>query len=183
MTGTTATKRSRSANGVASLEQWSGAAIHEITCPSGTRVKIKLPDLEGMLAGDALPEHLRAVAFKEVADEIRGITQQNGEEPASPEINPEIVKKGVELRDWIVVATVVEPQLTMADLPSVPAEDRTMISSLAMRELDTDARGVTLGVAPLSRFRIFREIHECAEDCAACEEVRSALSTSGHGQM
>jgi hypothetical protein len=46
------------------LEAWAARSIHETLLPSGTWVKVKVPDPEVLLRGDALPMELVAVARK-----------------------------------------------------------------------------------------------------------------------
>jgi hypothetical protein len=178
---TPAKKRAQAAaNGkrIATLEQWAQAALHTVTCPSGAQVKVRIPDLATLLAGDAVPEHLRVVAFQKISDELSEALIEKGEgENAQPRISQEVMNAAVELHRWVVIQSVVEPKLTVETLELVPAEDIEFLAEIATRERDTDALGVHLGVAPLSRFDTFRHFHKCAEDCSACQEVRAVFST------
>jgi hypothetical protein len=55
---------SRGVTGNPALEAWAARSIHETLLPSGTWVKVKVPDPEVLLRGDALPMELVAVARK-----------------------------------------------------------------------------------------------------------------------
>jgi hypothetical protein len=143
---------------------------------------VRFPDLSTLLAGGAVPESLRAAALQAINDELAPLrpaengSSAEGGEQAPPRISEDLLQAAVKLHEWVITQTVVEPELTADMLPLLPAEDLEMIAAIAKRERDTDALGVRLGVDPLSRWRTFREIHECPEGCEACEAARSVFS-------
>lgn len=172
---------------------WRQLAVHEIQLPSGAWVKIRIPDLALLLAGDAVPERLRVVALSQVMDEIRGFSDDDNtggaesaveerDEEAEAAKHLEALKRLAELHRWIVSQMLVEPRLTPDELADVvngpPEDDVLLLTAIATRERATDARGVTIGVEPLSRYAGFREVHGCAPDCAACEALRQRFSTA-----
>jgi len=179
-------QRQRHAEQIATAAQWAQAAFHVITCPSGARVKVRIPDMSMLMAGDALPEHLRVIAYKMATDDIGVLLKEkegadgNG---SAPELDPEILKAATELGEWLVLQTVVEPELTPEQVSALPTEDKEMLVSIAKRERDRDAFGVRLGVDPLSRWDTFRHEHECPEGCPACERARQVFSTAELGEM
>jgi hypothetical protein len=158
--------------------EWAKKAVHRITLESGMEVEIRLPDLAILIEGDALPERLRTVAaelWQTGAPALVGAP--DGEGP--PSLDMEMVKGLAALRRHLAAMCLVDPPLSAEELQSsgVPAEDIDLLASIAMRERDTDARGVKLGVMPLSRFDTFREEHGCPPDCPACEAVSGRFST------
>lgn len=143
-------------------------------------VRIRIPNLGLLLEGDALPQSLRNVALQEIVDPVReqvARSQINGDTDR-PDITLEQVKELFELHKWLVVQTVVDPVLEMDDLPDLPQEDLEFLTQIATRERTTDAAGRSLGTEPLSRWDTFREKHECAEGCEACQAVVDVFSTS-----
>jgi len=162
--------------------EWAARAVHNVTLPSGMKVQVRFPDLAILIEGDALPERLRMVAMEVWAGGSPQIVNEKlGEDgqPGKPELNVEIVKDLAALRRHLAAMCLVDPPMTAEDLltSGVPAEDIDMLGQIAMRERDTDALGVTLGVVPLSRFETFREVHGCGPDCESCETLQGRLST------
>lgn len=166
--------------------QWKKLGIHTITLPSGFVCKIRIPDLTLLLAAQAVPEDLRAVAYEEITTALR--TQASiaaRRDPELPtELAPERLENLEELNRFLVSQALVEPKMTMDELRvdkngegAVPSEDLLMLTEFASRERTVDARGVELGVAPLDAFDVFREAHECSDGCAHCLEVIGAYST------
>jgi hypothetical protein len=132
-----------------------------------------------LIKGDALPERLRGIAAElwqsgSVGDLISGVNEEGG-----AQIDNDLLIKLADLRREIAAMALVEPAMTAQDLDTaeIPPEDIDMLTQIAMRERDTDARGVKLGVVPLSRFDAFREEHGCPEDCPACKAAAERLST------
>lgn len=167
-------------------EAWGKRSVHVVTCPSGMEVKIRIPNVGLLLEGDALPQRLRQVALQEMLDPIearvaRGSISAGGEDEPSQDapaaVTLDEVKQLYDLNNWLVVQTVLEPELTIDDLPDLPAEDLEMLIKIANRERTVDAVGKSLGTDPLSRWETFRVKHGCAEGCEACTEVRLAFST------
>lgn len=171
MTASTTSKSSAS-----SLAAWKKARAHECTCPSGTVVQIRFPSMTDLIKRDAIPDHLRETALSDMARELAA--DMSGEE-SLPKLSTEDVVAIQELHEWLVTETVVEPKLTIDDLPELPQEDLEMLTAIASRRRDIDARGIRLGVEPLSRWESFRHFHECDADCEACQSCRNAFSAAG----
>lgn len=129
--------------------------------PGGGVYRLRQLNFERHALSGSLPAVLVRVAMggKQAID---AILQEVGETEAADE---ETVAYRQQIRDYldeIVIASVIEPKLTRADLPGadladdalVPARDYQWIVSVALREEDYDAQGNRLwGVEPLSRFR------------------------------
>lgn len=167
---------------------WAQRSVHTVTCPSGAVVRIRIPDLSMLLAQDAVPDRLRAVALQKVSEAFAEALRTpvadpaEGEEPSAPTLDVEALKELAELHQWLVTQMLVEPELTLEDLEGPveerpPGDDLTMLVQIASRERHTDARGVVLGVEPLSRWERFRDRHGCGEDCRACQEVVGDFSS------
>lgn len=153
------------------------------TGPSGSVYRLRQINLERHALSGGLPAALIQVAlegqaaitnlFEDMAAR-QTETGQGGESPVR------------EYLDNLVLASVMEPELTRMDLGDptkldddalVPPLDYQWIVSVAFRESDTDAEGRKLwGVEPLSRFQIFRDFHGCTESCSSCEAVRLAFT-------
>lgn len=161
---------------------WGKKAVHVVTCPSGMEVKIRIPNLGLMLEGDALPQTLRNAALQELVNPVSGrvarAAEAAGTADAQPQVTLDDVTELYHLHQWLVVNTVIEPELTIEDLPGLPQEDLEMLTQIATRERTVDAAGRPLGTEPLSRWVTFRRHHECAEDCEACKAVQREFSTT-----
>src|SRR5262245_15685657 len=169
-----------------SAAAWKQKALHDITLPTGVQVTIRIPDVGMLLKGGAVPEKLRIAALayisRELTGKVPGLVRE--EDDGNAIIDEEILADQMRMHDWIVLQSVVEPQLTEDDLPNIPVEDLVMLTEIANRERDTDALGVRLGVEPLDRWLPFREAHGCpAEGCPACEAARARLSTRNVGPL
>lgn len=178
--GATATAKRRSSRTVTSKTAWSALAIHTITLPSSAIVKIRLPDISILMAGDAVPERLRGIAIRELSKQIRDV-QATALGDVVPDIQAEEIADLMGLNRWLVTQTLVEPELSEAELEAgaIPNEDFLMLTQLASRERDTDARGVRLGVEPVERWAAFKQFHGCADECEACNDAIEELSTRG----
>lgn len=175
-----ATATQKRANALApnrTKEQWGKKAVHIVACPSGMEVKIRIPNLGLLLEGDALPQTLRNAALTELVDPISAQVTRAAGGGEKPAIGIEEVKDLYDLHKWLVVQTVIEPELELDDLPDLPQEDLEMLTQIATRERTTDALGRSLGVEPLSRYETFRTEHKCATGCEACEKVVGVFST------
>jgi hypothetical protein len=161
---------------------WASLGIHTITLPSSAVVKIRIPDLSMLLAGEAVPEHLRAVAFDAVRSAIKAENRRVGLQAiddSSDELNHERLKGLADLNRFLVSHTLLEPTMTEEDLLSttLPVEDLAMLTQIASRERTTDARGVQIGVEPIDRWELWRQAHECESGCEGCAEVLAELSS------
>lgn len=159
---------------------WKRRSLHLITLPSGMQVTIRLPDVGMLIRRDLVPDRLRNVAMKVAIEGTASLSQLDPETGKPEGFQDEDLKLMFDLFDLLVIEMVVEPSLSLLDLDpesGIPREDYDMLVSLAQRERNTDAAGVTIGVEPLSRWERFRRHHECAPDCDACEAVRREFST------
>lgn len=172
---------------------WRRRGLHRVTLPSSQRVLMRIPDLAKMVEGpeSAIPGHLLAIALREVIDQTDAARTLVDQIKAGE--TDEAVKTVGELNElerWIVTQSVVEPEITVDDINEglIPPEDLAMIAAIARRERFTDARGVTIGVAPLDDFAVFRDAHGCAqgdgeEGCEACRTVQAAFSSVDVGAL
>lgn len=164
---------------VTSKEAWGQLGTHTVTLPSGAVVKIRLPDLTLLLAGDAVPDHLRTVALDEIANALN--LRTSAELETAGTVTTERISGLAELQRFMVSQMLVEPKFTEDELAdpvtAPPAEDQKMLAELAGRERDTDARGVRIGVEPLDRWELWRQAHNCPDQCDHCAEVIDVLSS------
>lgn len=177
-----AAQQSKSArsNGPAPVtaQEWISRGVHTITCPSGVRVKIRIPDLSALMAGKAVPENLRGAALIDLAG---GLAAMERDEQGIPKLSDDVLKGETDLRFWLVREAVVEPALTEDDVRRLPVEDRDLIVALAQRQTAYDALGVRIGVSPLALFEPFSREHLCDAQCPSCEAVRRQLPGAGVG--
>jgi hypothetical protein len=179
---------------VGTAAAWGKKSVHPCTCPSGAEIEFRFPNLLELAAGDALPGDLKAVAMKELAREVRGEPMgleavAAGEAGLIQPLSQEEVDGIKRLYVYLAVTSVVTPKLKPpvydadgnvtdeGDFPKLPAEDLEMLVQLAGRQRDTDGVGRSLGVEPISRFRVFGREHGCPPDCEACARGRAAVST------
>lgn len=167
---------------IGSKTQWAKLAVHTIQLPSGAWVQIRIPDLTILLLGDAVPEGLRGVALEQVFEDIRSTIAPDTEETkAEPDEEERMnaLRRLTELQRWLVVQMVIDPKLEPEDLDKIPSEDLNLLTLIAIRERDRDARGVTIGVDPLSRWELFREELDGLEGGEEIiERLRQRFSTS-----
>lgn len=131
-----------------SLSAWKKNAIHYVTCPSGSVVGIKVPDLPAMIEAGNIPQHLLETAI--------GVARQENPEPSI-----ELIKKEREFSDVLVKITVADPKLSDEDVSSVPYEDKEFIVQIATRQRDLDAEGEHIGgLTKSEKFRRFRSLGE-----------------------
>jgi hypothetical protein len=178
----------------ASLSAWQNRH-HTVTCPSGQRLRIRIPGVETILEHGELPEELIEIALLEV-------TREDGAAGAIAEQLPSLGKdeKLARLAEFtafqreLARAAVVEIQdangiwaaatLSADDLRDLPDADVEMIAMIVLRLRGTDARGVTVGVEPLDRWRRFHESHGLdPEGCEACKAFLDELSTADVGAV
>lgn len=131
---------------------WKKAANHEVLCPSGTRIVVKIPDLPALIEAGSIPQHLLDAAL--------GVANDPDTKPTV-----ELIKQQREFTDVLTALTVVEPKLTDADIPDLPFEDKEFIVSLATRQRDLDAEGEHIaGLTRSEKFRRFRGLREFDQD-------------------
>ncbi len=158
---------------------WKQKAVHTITLPSGMRVKIRIPNLTALIQNDVIPERLRAVAVQEALNPGAPLVAPapQAEQPAE-QMGGDTVKQLYELYEFLVCEMVVEPTITKDDLDELPQLDLDMLTQFALRERDMDAAGIRLGIEPISRWEVFRQAHNCPDDCASCERALDGLGTT-----
>lgn len=79
---------------IVSKSKWAQRAVHRVTLPSGARVRIRIPDLSLLLAGDAVPDELRGVALEEFIGGVVGAGFQDvGVEQAVAKIRERLSDK------------------------------------------------------------------------------------------
>jgi hypothetical protein len=177
-----------------SKQELRDGTFHRVNGYSG-RYVIRFVDLEALIANEALPERLLAIALREVLgshEDARQLAKQirdgDLDEPK------QIVKELVELQRHLTVESVIAPEITLDDVDEgrIDARDFELLRQIAMRERNTDAKGVFLGVVPLDVFTTFREVHELAggntwaeghpaglvESCPACQTWERGLAAA-----
>lgn len=171
-----------------------------VTCsaPSGEEVTIQPPNLERHALSGGLPSRLKAIAEAGVAAVDKAIKEASEGDPET-----------LTYLDGIVCRTLIDPEIEPPtwemrhpkredgeddlDAPAVmtliagedPNEyllpiDYKWLLLVAFGETDFDGEGKRLwGREPVSRFRLFREEHGCAEDCDGCARVADRVSVGG----
>jgi hypothetical protein len=171
-----------------SLAGWQQKAVHTVTCPSGQRLRVRLPGIATLLERGELPGSLAGLAVMDVIDELGSagaiVKEREERDPA------EMVDRLREFADYqrhlarsAIVAFEagdewVNVTLTDADMEDLPEGDLSMVAELVQRLRNTDARGVRIGVEPLDRWNYFREVHGCGPDCPACDQILDEFSTA-----
>jgi aminoglycoside/choline kinase family phosphotransferase len=171
---------------VSTRDQWAEKAVHTATLHSGAVVTIRIPDLPTLMLAGALPERLRGAALevlnREVKREAQVAAALAGGGVDVPDLTEDDLNELTKLRIWLAAEMVVEPEVTEADFQQdgpLPKEDAALLAAIAIRERDTDALGVRLGVAELSAYDRFLLVHECSPGCKACEAKRDEAAAAG----
>lgn len=126
---------------------WKRAATHDVVCPSGVTVTIRVPDIPALIEAGTIPQHLLDTAI--------------GVATGDTKPNVEMLKQQREYTDLVTMAAVVEPKLTEADLADIPFEDKDFIVAIATRQRDLDALGNHIaGLEKSEKWRRFRELFE-----------------------
>ena len=116
------------------IDQWKKRreAGGRITLPSGTEVRIEVPNVMDMLAQGAVPNELVKYAT-DAAEAIQaGVVESDIEK----------IKEHVGFLHWVVATTVKEPEgLTPEDVSQLPTEDADMLLEFAMRQRVVDDLG------------------------------------------
>lgn len=134
------------------LAAWKKAAQHDVLCPSGVTVGIRIPDLPALIESGEIPQHLLDAA----------LGAAGAREAESP--SKDLIVKQREFTDLVTKITVVEPKLSDDDLKVIPYEDKDFIVAIATRQRDLDAEGKHIaGLDKSERFRRFRRLGEFDE--------------------
>lgn len=105
------------------LSAWKAQSIHTIPLPSGAVVSVRLPNVSKMVLGAEFPNALRDVALRELQGLDRG------------ELSMEQLEAAVTFGNYVVVAMVLDPVLSVDDLDELPQEDVEALAALAKREI------------------------------------------------
>jgi len=176
-----------------SLSVWQARSVHTITCPSGQRIRIRIPGIATLLEHGDLPDDLTEIALLELSA-VNGATGELAQQLASTNGNRaeilERVRQYGQFQRELVRAAVVAVEsapnewqdvtLTMDDIGggSLPEDDLALVAEIVQRLRATDARGVKIGVEPIDRWATFREAHSCPdEDCPGCQKLIDELSS------
>jgi hypothetical protein len=151
--------------------------------PSGEWYRLRQLGIERHAFAGGMPPSLAQVvgeseeSVAKLLAELSRPDQTEAERAASREV--------VGYLDKVVLASVMDPHLTDADLgaaddlasdPVLPPEDYMWLVSVALRSTAYDAEGRRLfGFEPEMQLALFRNFHECPDDCEHCEEVTAAL--------
>jgi hypothetical protein len=168
-----------------SLEQLEASRAGKLArAPSGNVYRLRQINLERFALAGGLPPLIAHIAT-EGQDAVNAMFEAMAKKETTPEereANQEIVG----FLDRLVLNSVKEPALTSDHLgrpgeldsdPALPPIDYEWLIAVAFRNVDVDADGRRLwGVEPFDRFRLFRELHRCPEDCEGCERVRDSIS-------
>lgn len=134
------------------VSAWKKAKQHSVTLPSGVVVTIVVPNLPKMIAGGQVPGGLvqAAISFAQ-----------------KPKITPELVQEQYDFAKYIVSQTVVDPDLSEAEVEEIPYEDVECLLEFATRQRDMDAVGQHMaGLEKIESFRRFRGLPDSDEDLA-----------------
>jgi hypothetical protein len=173
---------------------WKNGTWHDVTGPAGTKYELRIPALTELIRNEAVPERLRAIALKSAAHPagIRGVVADQLDEANEAKTSDEdLVKDDSGLKQaiddlvGIQKALITESVkcdgklLSLADVedPDFPALDAEWLGGVMLREIEYDALGVRLGIAPLNAWARFRHFHDCGPDCGGCASLQDELST------
>lgn len=136
---------------------WKAKAGHPVTLPSGTIVRVRVPNLAALAKTGQLPNELVKLAVPEIAGSEAA--------PLSEEEAADAIRKLADFQSWIVTTAVVTPTIDEDDVPELPTEDVEMIVAIATRQRDLDAVGHHIGGLEASaEFRRFRNLPAGDED-------------------
>lgn len=185
------------------LQQWSETGLHRAQLDSGAWVKFRFPDLSMLAAAGKVPDNLTKVALARIARELKDMLLEELPEtapgqPPEQTVNEEVLSQNHDLNNWLITQMIAqlptgfdadgEPTgwedvaLTPEEVEEhVPLEDKLRLIGIAERDTDVDARGVVIGVTPLSRYARFLHAHRrhqlCGEDCPGCADLRNEERT------
>lgn len=165
------------------LDAWKASRMINATLDSGRRVTMRKLTLDELVSLDALPDDLKQLAAMEamdmVVDEARTLLRKGDKRSLGS--YTKMQQDRVRLRDRLVLAAVIKPELTEADLPDLPEPDKVMIAAIAQGQIEFDAVGKRIGLEPMSTFRVLAASHHPGvepEDCDACKAARLEISTA-----
>lgn len=115
------------------VSAWKKNKRHEITLPSGTKVKIEVPNLRLLIKSGQIPNSLIEAATKAAA----------GGANSAP--TPEMLEQQEQFYAKLVVVTVKEPEITEEDVVDLPFEDIELLADIATRQTNIDGAGNHIG--------------------------------------
>lgn len=136
-----------------SLAGWKKNKVHTITLPSGSVVKMQIPDLPTLIKTEVIPNELVDVAIA-VAKDDKEVTRDD-------------IIKQADFYNRLASIAVVEPKVTEEDFASgsLPFEDKELIVEIATRQRDIDAIGHHIGgLEKVRDWRSFRGLSLGIED-------------------
>lgn len=184
-----------------SLAAWQARATHEITLPSGQRVRIRIPGIATLLEHGDLPDDLVELALLELttdggataalAADLAAASENGAREKALERIaHYGAFQKALVCKALCAVQTAggAFEDVTLTpdtlDALGLPEDDLAMVAELVQRLRAHDARGVRIGVEPIDRWAAFREAHSCSDsNCEGCAKLVDALSTADVGSV
>lgn len=149
--------------------------------PSGAVFRIRAINVERHALAGGLPQSLRRLATQGA----RGVDKLLSAN------EDKVDKAGLKTRDYLdklVLATIMEPKLQQEDLGTGELDDSPLLHpadykwalNIAFGNEDEDGEGKLLwGRMPINRLAIWREEHDCPEECAACVQVVTRFTTAG----
>lgn len=129
------------------LEQWKAKRKEggKITLPTGTQVRIEVPDLVELLAQGHVPNPLVKFALEATESLQTGL-----------DVDMDKIKEAAEFMRWVVAVTVKDPEIEPSDVPEIDAMDTAMVLEFAMRQRQVDAVGHQLhGLEKIQDWRRF----------------------------
>lgn len=172
-----------------------GRVIRGVMTPAGFEVSLRLPNIESHALSGGLPAAIKKVATEGVSGVDKAIQAATADGDAEMLtylegiiarmfVEPEFEPPVWELRPVDPDKPQGEQKVTLVEGDKLdeyltPPDYRWAIL-VAFGEKDVDGLGRRLwGREPLSRFKTFREEHDCPEDCPRCSTVVARLSLGG----
>jgi hypothetical protein len=153
-------------------------------------VIVRIPNIMDLVRAGKVPADLLEVASREALDQPLFQQGANGESAGGFDVDAAVamIKSAGEFQQFLVSQMLIEPELTVDELVDVPPEDLDYLIQIADRRTDVDAKGVRLGVMPLSEAERFHFHHKGSLDgdastCAGCQAWRQEFSSVRLGEL
>jgi hypothetical protein len=170
-----------------SADEWRRrAGPHDLSCPSGMAVTVRLLGIGTLVRLEGLSDELNEAVLLHVANHDRGglpavigeemIAAARGDEAAT-ERAVELTRRLGEMTKLLVCEALVEPKLSVDELDAIPEADLEFLMRVVTGRQPFDAAGRQIGVEPLDAWATFRDEHRCPAGCEACARVSRTLST------
>lgn len=148
---------------IATKSAWKKAGIHTVTLPSGTQVKIRIPNIAAMAKGGELDNDLLQYAVPDAKRLAEEATEEK-----TVEQKKENLTKLANYHAWLVSKTLVEPAMTPEEVGApgaIPTPDIEVLVELASRRRDMDVVGHQIGgLEGSAEFRKFRGLDASEQD-------------------